>query len=65
MQFVDALEVYQQRRNGELTVHSEKIAAFSPKTVSSMGLVGHLLVQETKTNFVAIKKLCMKGQFRR
>uniref|UniRef100_A0A674KC95 DNA 5'-3' helicase n=1 Tax=Terrapene triunguis TaxID=2587831 RepID=A0A674KC95_9SAUR len=32
VQFVDALEVYQQRRNGELTVHSEKIAAFSPKT---------------------------------
>ncbi|KAH1178818.1 hypothetical protein KIL84_000149 [Mauremys mutica] len=32
VQFVDALEVYQQRRNGELIVHSEKIAAFSPKT---------------------------------
>ncbi|TFK12816.1 cell cycle control protein 50A [Platysternon megacephalum] len=32
VQFVDALEVYQQRRNGELTIHSEKIAAFSPKT---------------------------------
>uniref|UniRef100_A0A8C4WG16 DNA 5'-3' helicase n=1 Tax=Gopherus evgoodei TaxID=1825980 RepID=A0A8C4WG16_9SAUR len=32
VQFVDALEVYQQRRNGELIVHSEKIASFSPKT---------------------------------
>ncbi|XP_075760829.1 Fanconi anemia group J protein [Pelodiscus sinensis] len=31
VKFVDALEVYQQRRNGELIVHSEK-NSFSPKT---------------------------------
>ncbi|XP_074870114.1 Fanconi anemia group J protein [Carettochelys insculpta] len=34
VKLVDALEVYQQRRNGELTVQSEKIASFSPKTSS-------------------------------
>ncbi|KAM7033415.1 Fanconi anemia group J protein isoform 2-T3 [Acridotheres tristis] len=35
VQFVDALEVYHQRKNGELTVHSEKsmkTATFSPQT---------------------------------
>ncbi|EMP37725.1 Fanconi anemia group J protein like protein [Chelonia mydas] len=42
VQFVDALEVYQQRRNGELTVHSEKIAAFSPKTWST-GVDGRVI----------------------
>ncbi|KFP84246.1 Fanconi anemia group J protein, partial [Acanthisitta chloris] len=37
VQFVDALEVYHQRKNGELTVHSEKSAnptAFSPQASS-------------------------------
>ncbi|XP_053130511.1 Fanconi anemia group J protein isoform X2 [Hemicordylus capensis] len=33
VQFVDALEVYQQRKDGELTVHTEKPAAFSLKTL--------------------------------
>ncbi|NXK91252.1 FANCJ protein, partial [Formicarius rufipectus] len=38
VQFVDALEVYHQRKNGELTVHSEtsvKTSTGSPQTVSS------------------------------
>ncbi|XP_073171520.1 Fanconi anemia group J protein [Lepidochelys kempii] len=48
VQFVDALEVYQQRRNGELTVHSEKIAAFSPKT--SPGLCTQCSCSSAKEN---------------
>lgn len=38
VQLVDALEVYNQRKNGELIVHSEKsmkTATFSPQTVSN------------------------------
>lgn len=38
VQLVDALEVYHQRKNGELTVHSEKsvkTTTFCPKTVSN------------------------------
>lgn len=37
VQLVDALEVYNQRKNGELTVHSEKsVKNTSPKTVSNV-----------------------------
>lgn len=51
VQLVDALEVYNQRKNGELIVHSEKNAkptTFSPKLVSNTVIlfISQLLVQE-------------------
>lgn len=51
VQLVDALEVYHQRKNGELIVHSEKsvkTTTFSPKTVSNtvLSFTSGLLVQE-------------------
>jgi len=37
VQLVDALEVYNQRKNGELIVHSEKsVKNTSPQTVSNV-----------------------------
>jgi len=37
VQLVDALEVYNQRKNGELIVHSEKsVKNTSPHTVSNV-----------------------------
>lgn len=51
VQLVDALEVYHQRKNGELTVHSEKsmkTTTFSPQTVSNtvISFTSGVLVQE-------------------
>lgn len=50
VQLVDALEVYNQRKNGELIVHSEKSVknlTFSPKLVSNVTCFpSWLLVEE-------------------
>jgi len=51
VQLVDALEVYHQKKNGELMVHSEKSVkptTFSPKTVSNRvtSFTSGLLIQE-------------------
>lgn len=57
MQLVDALEVYNQRKNGELIVHSEKsmkTAIFSPQTVSNsvIPFTSGVLVQEVLNNIL-------------
>lgn len=51
MQLVDALEVYNQRKNGELVVHPEKslkTTPFSPKAVSNyvISFTAELFVQK-------------------
>uniref|UniRef100_A0A8D0HH76 DNA 5'-3' helicase n=1 Tax=Sphenodon punctatus TaxID=8508 RepID=A0A8D0HH76_SPHPU len=44
VQFVDAFQVYQQRRNGELTVQAEKNPSFSLKTLSPRILFSSLSI---------------------
>lgn len=71
MQPVDALEVYNQRKNGELVLHSEKslkTAAFSPKAVSNyvISFTLELFVQEQlkkKPNQTALKRVYSKCTF--
>lgn len=46
VQFVDALEVYQQKRNGELTVRLDNVASLSQKTVSSSSYVTILSLRD-------------------
>lgn len=62
VQVVDALEVYQQRKNGELVVHSEKsvkTATSAPRTVSNRvkSFTSGLLVQEQLKKIFYRKKI--------
>lgn len=65
VQLVDAVEVYHQRKNGELIVHSErsvKKVTSSPQTVSNIvvSLTKGLLDQEELKKKFTVERLCMK-----